>query len=225
MNQIFKEFVTFSRQNWWIYILITIALGVVWYTGKGNMIEIIGLFLANILWNLFIMAMQDNYTAKNNKIWAIYHVIATLVFAALGFYGLIYLDQSQYILWQISYSFAALKAITFYNFDKEIKILNEYSFIGLNLVIFAVFIQYFEYQNFSILQAVWFSLITTWLVSVKDSVRYWLNVLGITALTSGSAWWTFLSFQQGEPDGIALGFFILTLTVLVYYIKLLKKYL
>lgn len=68
MFQIVKEFKDFSRQNWWIYLLLTGALIIVWYTGKGDMVEIVGLFLANILGNLFIMAMQDNYTSKKNTL-------------------------------------------------------------------------------------------------------------------------------------------------------------
>ncbi len=87
-------------------------------TWKGNLIEIIILFLANFLWNLFIMVMQANYTAKNNKVWAIYHASATLVFTLISIYWLVVLNQSQYIIWQLTYILAAAKAFTFYNYWK-----------------------------------------------------------------------------------------------------------
>ena len=84
-----QELKNFSKGNWWIYLLLAIALTIVYITWKGNLIEIIILFLANFLWNLFIMVMQANYTAKNNKVWAIYHASATLVFTLISIYWLV----------------------------------------------------------------------------------------------------------------------------------------
>ena len=110
-----KELEKFSRSNWWVYALLAISLVIVYITWKWNMLEIIILFLANFLWNLFIMAMQANYTSNNNKIWAIYHVSATSIFTVISIYWLIIFNQSQYIIWQLSYILAALKAFTFYN--------------------------------------------------------------------------------------------------------------
>jgi hypothetical protein len=73
------------------------------------------------------MVMQANYTAKNNKIGALYHVSATLTFTVISIYGLLLLNQSQYIIWQITYILAALKAFTFYNYGKDIKFINSYT--------------------------------------------------------------------------------------------------
>ena len=220
-----KEIKNFSRENWWIYLILMIALIIVYITWKGNLIEIILLFLANFLWNLFIMTMQWNYTNKNNKIWAIYHVSSVTIFTLISIYWLIILEQYQYIIWQISYILAATKAFTFYNFEKEIKFINEKSLIIINIILFTAFIKLFEFQTFQILQWIWFTLITTWLVSIKDNLRYWLNVIWISLLVSGSAWWVFNSFNAWNLDWIALWYFILTLTVFVYYLKLIKKYL
>lgn len=219
-----KELKTFSSDNWWIFVLLSIALITVYITWNWNIAEILVLFLANFLWNLFIMVMQSNYTAKNNKIWALYHLLSTLFFICIWIYGLVYLKQSQYIIWQIAYTLAAIKAFIFYNYNKDLKFLSEKTFILLNIVLFIIFISNFKFEFFSILQVIWFSLITSWLVSIKDKVRYWLNVIWIWVLTSWSLLWVILSFNLWSLDWIALWFFILTLTVFIYYLKLIKKY-
>ncbi len=219
-----NEFKKFSRENWWIFVLLSIALVTVYITWKWNLVEILILFLLNLIANLFIMVMQSNYTAKNNKIWAIYHLSSTFIFLSIWIYWLIYLGQSQYIIWQVTYSLAAIKAFLYYNFNKDLSFLSEKTFIPLNIILFIVFITYFKFEPFHILQAVWFSLITSWLVSIKDDIRYWLNVVWIWALVSWSLWWVIISFNSWVVDWIALWFFILTLTVFIYYLKLIKKY-
>jgi len=224
MNICLKELKAFSKENWWVYLLLSIALIIVYITWKGNLLEIILLFVANFLWNLFIMVMQNNYTAKKNKIWAIYHIAATSIFSAIAIYWFIYLDQSQYIIWQITYWLAVIKAFTFYNYNKDLNFLSEKTFIPINIILFIIFVKFFNYQTYSILQAMWFSFITSWLVSIKDNIRYWLNIIWILLLVSGSALWVINSYIDWNVDWIALWFFILTLTVFVYYLKLIKKY-
>ncbi|MDD3793238.1 MAG: hypothetical protein PHI37_00295 [Candidatus Gracilibacteria bacterium] len=233
-----NELKNFSRSNWWIYLLLAIALIIVYITGKGNMLEIIILFLANFLGNLFIMVMQANYTSKNNKIGAIYHISSVSVFTILSFYSAIKLEQSQYIIWQICYILAALKAFTYYNYGKEIRFLNAGSVGLFNLFLIFIFIFFagkqidlglfslnFNVELGTILMALGFSFVTSGLVSINDKLRYWLNIIGVLGIVAGSGILLVLSFINGNIDGISLGYFILTSTVLVYYIKLLPKYL
>lgn len=233
-----QELKNFSRSNWWVYVLLAIALVIVYITWRWNMLEIFILFLANFLWNLFIMVMQANYTAKNNKIWAIYHVSATSVFTIISIYWLIVLEQSQYIIWQLTYILAALKAFTFYNFNKNIKFINTASVWLINIILFIFFIT-FAWKNievawlfnininvelWTILMALWFSFVTSWLVSINDTIRYWLNIVWVLGIVVWSWILLVLSYMSWNIDWISLWYFILTSTVLVYYIKLLPKY-
>lgn len=224
MNLLLNELKIFSRENFWVYIILLIALTIVYITWKWNIIEIILLFFANFLWNIFIMVMQKNYTDWNNKIWSIYQITSNVIFTWVSLYWYIYLDQAQYIVWQLAYILASVKNLVFFNFDKELKILNEKSFIPLNLLLFVIFIKYFGVEFYSILQAVWFCLITTWLVSIIDKNRYWLNVVWIWFLTFWSLLWVISSFNLWNLDWIALWYFALTWTVFIYYLKLIKKY-
>lgn len=233
-----NELKIFSKWNWWVYILLLIALIIVYVTWKWNLSEILLLFLANFVWNLFIMVMQANYSAKNNKIWAIYHLSSVTVFTILSVYTAINLWQSQYIIWQICYILAALKAFTYYNFWKEIKFLNAWSLWVLNMALIFVFIYFawkqinlwlfnlnFNVELWSILMALWFSFVTSWLVSINDKLRYWLNIIWVVWIVAWSWVLLILSYLNWNIDWISLWYFILTSTVLVYYTKLLPKYL
>jgi len=180
-----EELKKFSRENWWIYLLFILLIIFVIYKDIWNPIEIIVDFFANFIANIWIMVMQSNYTEKNNKIGSMYHIWATSIFVLISLYWYFVNDQSQYIIWQIAYSLAAIKAFNFYNYDRKIKIISEKSFIVLNVVLFSFFsykIGLFQWESILInlpfiTQALWFSLITTWLVSIRDSFRYWLNVV------------------------------------------------
>jgi len=183
------------------------------------------IFLANFLWNLFIMIMQNYYTNWKNKLWAINQLCSVIIFTLLSLYWFFFENQSQYLIWQIMYILSALKVFVFYNFWKDFSFLNEKTFIFINLILFTLFIFYISNVWFHILQWVWFSLITTGLVSVKDKVKYWLNVYWIWALTAWSLWGVVLSYLAWSLDWIAFGYFLLTWTVFVFYLKLLPKYL
>ncbi|MDQ7022187.1 MAG: hypothetical protein Q9M97_01395 [Candidatus Gracilibacteria bacterium] len=75
------------------------------------------------------MVAMGNYSEKNNKIGSFYHVAGTFLFVVLGLYGLIFQDFYQYILFQISFIITGIKAFTYYNYKKDIKIFNEKSMV------------------------------------------------------------------------------------------------
>lgn len=225
-----EEIKNFSKQNWWIYLLLAFALILVYISWKWNLVEIFVLFLANFLWNLFIMVMQKNYTSGNTKTWAIYHLSSTLVFSLVALYGFIFLNQAQYIIWQISYLIAAIKSFFFYVLNKNLKIFNEYFLIILNSLLTIFFI--FFWKNFwlnvdiwSIIMAFWFSFVTTWLVSNVDKFRFLSNLIWIVLIIVGSGFWIVKWYINGNIDWLSIWYMILTLTTFVFYIKLLKNYL
>ncbi|RKW23306.1 hypothetical protein D8B46_03590 [Candidatus Gracilibacteria bacterium] len=232
------ELKNFSKQNWWIYLLLMISIVIVYVTGKGNIAEILILFIANFLGNLFIMVMQSNYTSGDSKIGAIYHLSSTLIFTLISIYGLIYLGKYQYIIWQICYLIASIKAFTFYNFGKDIKIFNEYFLGALNVFLIFLYIYFgtnglniggneiiFSVGFEGIIMALGFSFVTTGLVSTKDKFRYWTNLVGIIFIIIGSLYGVVMGYFGGKIDGVSLGYFILTMTTFVFYLKLLKNYL
>ncbi len=242
MNTFLQELKKFSKENWWIYLLFIFALIFVIYSWSWNIIEIIILFLANFFANIFIMAMQANYTAKKNKLWAIFQVLATLIFIVLWIYWMIYLDRYQYIIWQIAYTISAIKAFFYYNYWKNLKFLNSYFLIILNIFFLIIFYKYFfswnllwffwtelTAKNFSslsdLLLWIWFSFSSTWFVMIDDKKRYFTILIWTWLIVIWALIWVVSSYFLWNIDWIALGYFILTLTVWIFYLKLLKKYL
>jgi len=220
-----SELKKFSRDNWWVYLLLSIALTIVYITGKWNLIEIIILFLLNFLWNLFVMVAMWNYQAKNNKIWSIYHLSTTLIFTIISIYWALFLDQFQYLFWQITYLIAAIKAISYYKFEYNIKVFTPYLVGWINIILMVLFLYLLPFSLFGTIQAIWFSFVTTWLVSVTDKFRFYMSLIWVLFITIWSAIWLYFSYLSGNIDWIALGYFLLTISVLIYHIKLLPKYL
>lgn len=221
----FWKVIDFSRQNWWIYLILAFCLLLVYLTWNWSLVEIVILFLVIFLWNLFIMIMQDYYTSWNNKSWAINQIISVTIFTLVSLYSYFYKWQYQYLIWQDMYILAAVNTLAFFVFRKDLKrVFNEYSFLVVNLVLLILFIKFVPNENSSIIQAIWFSLITSWLVSYKDKIRYWLNVFGIALLTFWSLLWSVSSYLAWSLNWVDLWYFLLTWTVFIFYIKLLPNY-
>ena len=226
MNLLLKEFKKFSRENWWVYLLFFWALWVVAYTWNWNLIEIILLFIANFFANICVMAMQDSFSEKNPKIGTLYQVLGTWIFLILGIYGLIYLGQSQYILWQIVYILSAIKTYFYFNKNIDLKLINAKLLSLLNIIFFVIFYIYFANWNIAyLIQAIWFWFSSTWFVVLDDKKRYFTILIWTWLIIIGSLLITYNSFEAWNLDWIALGYFILSGTVGIYFLKLLKKYL
>lgn len=220
-----EELKKFSKENWWVYLLLAIALIIVQQTWKWNMIEIILMFLWNFLGNLFIMVMQSEYTKKENTKWAIFHLLEFSTFMLIWLYWAIFLDMYQYLLWNILYWLAAINAFMNYVYKKDLVIANEKLFVLYNIVLFIIYLSFLNPTISWTVQAVWFALVTTSLVSLNDRFRYWLSFIWIIAIIVWSILWVYFSYFILEKlNGIDLWYLILTLTVFVYYCKLLPEY-
>jgi len=232
-RNIFQELKLFSRENWWIFPIFFLAIGLVYFTQTWNISELAVLFLLNFLWNVFVMIMQKNYTHDEFKIGSLFHVLLTIIFSWLSIYGLLVNGQSQYLLWQVMYILAATKAFAFYYFHKNITLFRGRTFFFINIILLAIFIYYFEFFNnasissqyYALIQWAWFALVTTGLVSLNDTFRYYMSYIGAGFITL----WSFISvinsYVLGAVDWVAFWYFLLTLAVVIYYTKLLPKYL
>ncbi len=219
-----KELKNFSRQNWWVYLILIIVLLLAYFTWKWNIIKILFLFLLNFFATLFTMIAIWNYSEKKNKIGSIYHITGTSLFIILSLYGVFFQWFYQYIIFQLAFAIAAIKAFSFYNYNKDIKIFNEKTMVVLNLFLLIIFIIIFKPELFAIFQGLWFAFVTIWSVSIKDSFRYFWNLFGTFFIITGSIIWIYLSYNNWNIDWISLWYALLTMTALIYFLKLLPKY-
>lgn len=220
----YKEIKKFSIENWWVYLMLIAILNIVYYTWTWNILEILLLFVLNFVANLFIMIAIWNYWINSNKIWSIYHISWTFLFFLLWLYWVIFQDFFQYILFQISFIIAWIKAFVYYNYEKDIKIFNEKSMIIFNIILIILFTNYLNSQLFSLLQVIGFSLVTIGLVSIKDNFRFFLSITWTFFIILGSMIWVYLSYISWNIDWISLWYSLISTTALIYYIKLFPRY-
>jgi hypothetical protein len=60
----------------------------------------------------------------------------------------------------MAFSFAAIKAFSFYNYKKDIKYFNEINMIIFNIFLFIIFIVLFKPKLFAVFQALGFAFVT-----------------------------------------------------------------
>jgi len=226
MKNIINYIKTFSKENFWIYILFVFALVMVLYTWNWNIYQITCLFILNFMWNIFVMAMQDSFSKWNARQWSIFQIFSTITFLSIWLYGAFFLNQFQYIIWQIAYILSAIKSYFYFTKKLDLKYISWITLSILNILFLIIFIKYFSWFNLIlIIQALWFSLSSIWFVLTSDKRRYFTILAGTWLIILGSLWIVYNTFMAWNLDWIALWYFILSLTVWIYYLKLLKKYL
>lgn len=220
-----KEYISFSRQNWWVYILLFFALFFVMLTGKGSSIEVFILFVLNLFGNICIMMMQNSYSEKSFSTGSLFLLFANVIFTGISLYGFFVNGEKQYLLYQISFNLSGIKTFLYYNYSYDIKFLNAYT-LGIFNVLLFVFILFFLnlpfYGNF---QSLGFAAVTLGLVVIDDIWRYFLNVFGIIFIVLWSFLGLYWNYISGNILGITVSYSLLTTTVFIFYLKLLPQYL
>jgi len=169
MNILIKEIKNFSRQNWWVYIIFLICLLIIWYTEKWSILEVTLVFFAHFLWDLLAMMMWDYYSKKEFKYWAISHISSNIVFMFILLYAVFYSLEWQYFLPNIAFILWWIKTYFLQVKSKDIKILNLYTLLFVNLVIFVIYV-YFDlfWEFYSYIQFLGFVLWSTCMIIQKN---------------------------------------------------------
>jgi len=226
MNILLKELKRFSRENWWIYIIFIICLLVIWYTEKWNIIEVVLVFFFHFLGDLFMMMMWDYYGKKQFKKWAISQALWNIIFLIIWIYAIYKSNEWQYFLPTFAFIMWAVKTYFLQVREKDIRILNIYSVIILNSIIFFIYIYYWLFETYySIIQFFGFTIWALWLIIQCSKKRYIYYVLGTFLITLGSFIWIYYNFVEWYILWTSISYFLLPLTVVVFYLKNFKKYL
>ena len=226
MNILLKELKKFSKENWWIYIIFVFCLIFIWYTDKWDIIEVIFVFFAHFLWDLFMMMMWDYYWKKQLKNWAISQAIWNIIFLLIWIYAIFKSQEWQYFLPTFAFIMWAVKTYFLQVRQKDIKILNIYSIFLLNTIIFIFYIYYGLFETYySVIQFFGFTIWALWLIMQDSKKRYIYYVFGTFLIALGSFIWIYYNFLDWEILWTSISYFLLPLTVVIFYLKNLKKYL
>lgn len=224
LQQLLLQFRTFSRENWWIYILLCIALVTVFYTWKGSLYEVVFIFFLNLSGALCNMLMMSSYKDKKFVEGSIFIVSANTLYTFLSLYAWIYNGDMQYIFWQASFTLTGFKALFHYTFHKSLDFINFKTILLLNIWVMYVLISHIWLTGAAIIQSLWIASITLGIVLMNDIKRYFWILFGNTMTTFWSFLLLFQDFARGEILGITVAYFILGLSISVYNYKILPEY-
>jgi len=226
MNILLKELKKFSKENWWIYVIFIFCLFVIWYTDKWDMVEVIFVFFAHFLWDLFMMMMWDYYWKKQLKNGAISQAIWNVIFLLIWVYAIYKSQEWQYFLPTFAFIIWAVKTYFLQVKQKNIKILNIYSIFLLNSIIFIFYIYYGLFETYySVIQFFGFTIWALWLIMQDSKKRYIYYVFWTFLIALWSFIWIYYNFIDWKILWTSISYFLLPLTVVIFYLKNLKKYL
>lgn len=224
-QQLIVQFQKFSRENWWIYILLIFTILIVIFTGKGNLVEVLILFSINLCWAIFNMLMMSAYKDKKFSEWSVFILIANTLYTILSLYAWLHDGDMQYIFWQTSFLLTGIQAFMFYTHNINLKFINFYSIFILNSCVLLLLIEYIGVWIFVLIQSLGIALVTLWLSLRYDTYRYLLILTWNLFLVI----WSLLIFSDNYASGNILGvtvaYTLLWLSTFVYYLKLLPTYL
>lgn len=226
MNLLLREIRIFSKTNWWVYGAFFICLLIIWFTEKWSLVEVSLVFIAHFFWDLLMMMMWDYYSQKKFRQWAISQALWNFVFLLIWIYAIYKSSEWQYFLPTFAFIMWAVKTYFLQVKSKDIKFLNIYSIIYLNLIIFFIYL-YFNlfWEIYSYIQFLGFVLWSIWMIIQEPKNRYIYYVLWTTLIALWSFIWVYTNYLDWNVLGTSVSYFLLPLTVVVYYLKNIKKHL
>lgn len=215
-----EEIKTFSKNNWWIYIIFVLCLVIIYKTNTWNIFEISLVFILHFLWDLFVMIMVYYYSIKDNNKWLTFQILNFLVFFSIWIYAWLTAWKWHYLLPDLAFILPLIKWY-FLNFrQKDIKFLNWKFSLFVNAIIILVNYYLWLFDSLAnIIQIIWFCLFSIWLILDNQKNKDILNMLWIWFITLGSFIAIYKSFLIWEIKWVDVSYALLPLTVLVFYIK------
>ena len=224
LQKLLQEFIQFSKENWWVYILLCIALGVVVHTGKGNMIEVIGIFFLNITAATCNMLMMSSYKDKKFMEGSIFILSANILYTLISLYALLIDGDMQYIMWQISFLLTGLYAFFWYNYNYKLFFVHPISIFMLNSVIFYILITYFEVSLPVLIQSWWLFAITFGLSLLDNTRRFFAILVWNIFVVCGTSLILFENYSEWSILWVTIAYGLLSLSICSYNIRILPKY-
>lgn len=230
IKKILSEVKSFSRTNWWIYIIYLISLYAIISTHSGNIQAVILVTILHFIADIFIMMMFSAYARKAFSEGAYFQITSMLIFLSIKIYTGLSGGGWQYVSADLIYALAAIKN---YRLDvKKIDIVQvnliSMSILSLVIILAALLLRNLGYIVIFTSIAQWVQTTGIFLFAIalsttgNERLRYLLSIIALTAMVAGSAWETtnsIMHYKDQTITGLELSYSLLPLTVLVFYIK------
>lgn len=221
----FKEFKKFSLLNWWIYIVFVICIFFVYKTDSWNLAEIIFIFFFHFISDLFVMMMIYYFSLNELKKWVFCQIVSFLLFFIIRIYSWIKNWVWSYLISQITFFLPSLKWFLKNFYNKNFSFLN-YK-LSILLWIFVVFL-YYKFNLITnlwfFIQMIWFIVFPLWLMLDDRKKNYFLSMIWVWFITFWSLLLFYFWFLEKSIVWADFSHALLPLTVFIFYIKSIKKY-
>jgi hypothetical protein len=217
----------FSKTNWWVYIIYAALLLGIFLTKPSDVPSVLIVTSLHFIADIFIMMMLSAYSAGQYKQGTYHQIASMLLFLSIKVYTGATGGGWHYLSADPIYILAAIKHYKVDVKHSDLKVVNTLSMSILSLLLVTAIT--LSFRKFSIpiyesvercIQTMGIFLFAIALVTVSNErLRYQIAIAGLTCMVVGSAWELAFEIQQKKIVGLALSYFLLPLTVLVFYIK------
>ena len=222
-----KEVKSFSRANWWVYIIYFMLLGVILLIEEDKLLSVFIITSLHFVADIFIMMMFSAYSQGENKQGTYYQVMSMLIFMSLKIYTGVIDNSWHYLAADPIYILAAVKNYRIDVKKSDLKFVNYKTMSVLSLLIIAAMMLIREYADAGMLSTAsqWIQTAGIFLFAIalsttgNEHLRSELAIIALIAMVGGSAWETANLLINGKIVGLALSYFLLPLTVLVFYFR------
>ncbi len=222
---IWKEIKIFVKSNWWIFLIFTLCILLIYKTNSGNIFEISSVFILHFSGDLAVMMMLYYFSMKNNKYWVWFQIYQFFIFTTLWIYAWLTWWKWHYLLPQLVFILPSLKGYFKEFKSKNISFINWKLSFFLNLFIIAVNYHLWLFDSiYNIIQIFWFFFFSIWLILLSEKQKYIFSLIWIFLITFGSFLSVYESFLVSNIKWIDISYFLLPLTVFVFYIKNFRKF-
>jgi hypothetical protein len=227
LDKFFTEAALFSKTNWWVYIAYTLLLGAVFFSGAPHLWSVALISSFHFVADMFIMMMFSAYSRGEYRQGTQFQIISMLIFLSLKIYTGLEHGGWHYLAADPIYILAAVKNYRKDVLNKDLAIVNTTTSTLLSLVIIStiLFLKCFYDAEILTSTARWVQTLGIFLFAIalttteNERKRYELSMLALSTMVFGSAWELLDSLESTKVAGLALSYFLLPLTVLVFYGK------
>lgn len=225
MNIFLKEIKHFSKNNWWIYIVLFICIYIIYTTNTWNIIEILLIFLLHFFADLFLMMMSDYYEKKNFKKWTIYQILSVLLFFIIWLYSWVISWKWNYLFTQLIFIWPSIKWYYKNIKNTEIKIIDYKIILFFWIIILFIYNILWLLENiWIIVQIIWFITFSIWLIINNNIKKYYFSLIWNWLITISWIIIIYKAFLLKNIIWTDISFTLLPLTVFIFYLKNLKNY-
>jgi hypothetical protein len=222
LRAFWQHSVDFARENAWVFAAFPASLVAIAVSHRGDLLEIAIVFTLHFAADILIMMMMREYGLGNRKAGTLLQVSSKGIFLALTLHSGLAHGAWQYLAAELLFLLAALKNYQLDLNGRDLRWINS----GTGVAIAAAVMGLVYYpagllqSPAQLIQTIGTFTFALALVNARSEVkRHYLGVTGLGFMVLGSGLECFRTFEAGAVAGLALSYFLLPTTVLLFYLR------